>query len=160
MFSKHNDPTKAFQHCKSVCKDPCKYWKYSKTLSTVNLSLEQAKPFITNYSETSQDLKNMIILEIFYTSLDYTVIKHMVAMTPSSFIAQLGGQFSLWIGGSMVSVVQFIIYICGGSFSHFYRKYIHRPKAQHRKCRNSFSLSSKTYPDINPKLSTKEETRI
>lgn len=34
----------------------------------------------------------MIILEVFYTSLDYTVIKHMLAMTPSSFIAQLGGK--------------------------------------------------------------------
>uniref|UniRef100_A0AC34GMQ5 Uncharacterized protein n=1 Tax=Panagrolaimus sp. ES5 TaxID=591445 RepID=A0AC34GMQ5_9BILA len=147
-----------FEHCKSVCKAPCKYWKYSKTVSTANLSPEQAKAF-TNDSEAVEQLKNMIILEVFYTSLDYTVIKHMLAMTPSSFIAQLGGQFSLWIGGSVVSVIQFFIYICGGSYAHFYRTYIRRPTMQNKKLKNNLRLSN-TFSDSNDRLSANNETII
>uniref|UniRef100_A0AC35EXL7 Uncharacterized protein n=1 Tax=Panagrolaimus sp. PS1159 TaxID=55785 RepID=A0AC35EXL7_9BILA len=159
MFSDAKEAIAAFQRCKSVCKAPCKYWKYSKTVSTANLSPEQAKAF-TNDSDAIQELQNMIILEVFYTSLDYTVIKHMLAMTPSSFIAQLGGQFSLWIGGSVVSVIQFFIYICGGSYAHFYRTYIRRPRiTQEKKYKTNFRLSN-TYSDSDERFSANTETRI
>ena len=62
-------------------------------MSIINLSLEQAALLASN--DEVEALKNTIILEIFYTSLDYTLIKQMVAMTPTSFIAQLGGLMSI-----------------------------------------------------------------
>lgn len=35
----------------------------------------------------------------------------MVSMTANSFVAQIGGQVSLWIGGSIISVFQLLIYL-------------------------------------------------
>uniref|UniRef100_A0A915DCS5 Uncharacterized protein n=1 Tax=Ditylenchus dipsaci TaxID=166011 RepID=A0A915DCS5_9BILA len=71
---------------------------------------EQARFFVKDEKEW-ESLKNTIILEVFYTNLDYTMIKHMVAMSPSGFVAQLGGQISLWIGGSIISLIQLIFYV-------------------------------------------------
>ncbi|KAE9556176.1 hypothetical protein FO519_000664 [Halicephalobus sp. NKZ332] len=105
--------------CRNECKSPCKYWKYSKTTSIINLSPEQVSFPISK--DEIEALKNTILLEVFYTNLDYTLIKQMVAMTPTSFVAQLGGQMSLWIGGSLVSIVQFFIYLGGCGYAKLYR---------------------------------------
>jgi len=131
-------------NCRNNCKPSCKYWKYSKTLSVINLSVEQAA-FLVSTDEV-EVLKSTIILEIFYTSLDYTLIKQMVAMTPTSFIAQLGGQMSLWIGGSLVSIVQFFVYLGGCSYAKMYRlvtKKLSRKRSENRKTNNHSAFHSR-----------------
>lgn len=69
---------------------------------------EQARHFV-NDSAKWEELQNTIILDVYYITLDYTIIRvlfiflfvdsdqfppqHMLSMTPPSFVAQLGGPF-------------------------------------------------------------------
>uniref|UniRef100_A0A914XR84 Uncharacterized protein n=1 Tax=Plectus sambesii TaxID=2011161 RepID=A0A914XR84_9BILA len=102
--------SKLVDSCKRQCRPPCSFWQYDKSVSYARFPAPEARFFVANDSEWEQ-LTHTIILEVFYTSLDYTVIKHMVSMTANSFVAQIGGQVSLWIGGSIISVFQLLIYI-------------------------------------------------
>ncbi|KAF7629299.1 hypothetical protein Mgra_00009194 [Meloidogyne graminicola] len=78
--------------CKTICLPPCRNWRFDKTISYANFPSEVAKHFVKDEGKW-EDLQNTIILEVFYTTLDYTVIQQMLTITPSSFIAQLGGQW-------------------------------------------------------------------
>uniref|UniRef100_A0A0N5ATV6 Amiloride-sensitive sodium channel n=1 Tax=Syphacia muris TaxID=451379 RepID=A0A0N5ATV6_9BILA len=90
-----NGPAKIMKKCKNKCKAPCSYWSYQKTISYARFPAHHHRSLIDNDTEW-EELHNRIILEVFYTSLDHTVIKHLIAMTPSSFIAQIGGGSSCW----------------------------------------------------------------
>ncbi|KAL3081310.1 hypothetical protein niasHT_039787 [Heterodera trifolii] len=96
--------------CKSHCGPPCNYWRFDKTVTYSLFPSEQAKHFV-NDSSKWEELRNTIILDVYYITLDYTIIRHMLSMTPPSFVAQLGGQISLWIGGSIISIIQLFIYL-------------------------------------------------
>ncbi|CAK5078759.1 unnamed protein product [Meloidogyne enterolobii] len=117
--------------CKTMCLPPCRNWRFDKTISYANFPSEVAKHFVKDKTKW-ENLQNTIILDVFYTTLDYTVIQQMLTITPSSFIAQLGGQWlrltsklggqiSLWIGGSIISVIQLIIYLISYLFVYFRR---------------------------------------
>ena len=113
--------------CKSRCLPPCKNWRYEKTVTYAHFPSETARHFVKVPAKW-EELQNTIILEVFYTTLDYTVIQQMLTITPSSFVAQLGGQISLWIGGSIISVMQLFIYV----FSYFC-VYFRRTNGQRRR---------------------------
>ncbi|CAL2049793.1 hypothetical protein CAEBREN_06878 [Caenorhabditis brenneri] len=94
--------------CKKKCKAPCHAWNYNKQVSYSNIPSEASRALIPK--EEYEKMKRRIILDIYYAQLDYTVIKHVVAMPLSSLIAQIGGQFSLFAGGSLISLCQIVIY--------------------------------------------------
>ncbi|KAL6724395.1 hypothetical protein Aduo_019288 [Ancylostoma duodenale] len=77
------------ENCKSKCKPPCSYWQYQKSVSYATFPGQVAKYFVANQSEW-EELKSTIVLEVYFTDLDYTVIKHVVAMPLQSVIAQIG----------------------------------------------------------------------
>uniref|UniRef100_A0A1I7UQ12 Acid-sensing ion channel 1 n=1 Tax=Caenorhabditis tropicalis TaxID=1561998 RepID=A0A1I7UQ12_9PELO len=94
--------------CKKKCKAPCHAWNYNKQISYSNIPSESSRALIPK--EEYNKMKRRIILDIYYSQLDYTIIKHVIAMPLSSLIAQIGGQFSLWAGGSLISLCQIVIY--------------------------------------------------
>ncbi|PAV84359.1 hypothetical protein WR25_20814 [Diploscapter pachys] len=96
------------EKCNIKCKPPCKSWAFTKQLSYAPLSTNMVSK-LTNGTQ-KESLKRTIILDIFYEQLEYTTIKHVVAMPLPSLIAQIGGQFSLWAGGSLISLCQIVIY--------------------------------------------------
>ncbi|GMR60812.1 hypothetical protein PMAYCL1PPCAC_31007, partial [Pristionchus mayeri] len=97
------------QECKAKCTAPCEYWTYSKTLSYANFPAEHVRELVSN-DEEFDSLKRTIVIDAFYTELEYTVIKHIRNLPLSSAIAQFGGQLSLWAGASVMSMAQLIIY--------------------------------------------------
>ncbi|EFO82641.1 hypothetical protein CRE_00382 [Caenorhabditis remanei] len=109
--------------CKKKCKAPCHAWNYNKQVSYSSIPSESSKALISK--DEWNKMKRRIILDIYYSQLDYTIIKHVIAMPLSSLVAQIGGQFSLWAGGSLISLCQIIIYlaryvfhsVCGCTFS-------------------------------------------
>jgi hypothetical protein len=109
------------QMCKSRCKPPCQYWQYTKAPSFAPFHMEQAKYFVQS-DEELEELKHTVLLEVFYTTLDHTYIKHVDAVTANTLAAQLGGQFSLWVGGSIISVIQVILYFSVASIVTSWRK--------------------------------------
>ncbi|KHN88751.1 Acid-sensing ion channel 1 [Toxocara canis] len=134
LFSANN--TNIVEQCKAQCKPPCSYWQFQKTVSYAHFPAKHTRFFVENDTEW-ESLQSTIILEVYYTSLDFTVIKHMVAMTPSSFIAQIGGQISLWIGGSIISILQLFIYLFRGLYASFRNKSL-KARTKILKTRNAY----------------------
>uniref|UniRef100_A0A1I7WNT7 C2 domain-containing protein n=1 Tax=Heterorhabditis bacteriophora TaxID=37862 RepID=A0A1I7WNT7_HETBA len=102
-----------FESCKSKCKPPCSYWQYQKSVSYATFPSQVAKYFVANQSEW-EELKSTIVLEIYFTDLDYTEIKQVIAMPLQSVIAQIGGEkfeISLYqmVGGFLEIITAHII---------------------------------------------------
>ncbi|CAB3399265.1 unnamed protein product [Caenorhabditis bovis] len=107
LFDKYD--TKVAE-CKKRCKPPCHAWSYHKQVSYSTIPSSTTLLMMENEQEWNE-LKSMIVLDVYYSQLDYTIIKHVIAMPLQSLIAQIGGQFSLWAGGSLISLCQIIIYL-------------------------------------------------
>jgi len=56
----------------------------------------------------------------------------------SGFIAQLGGQISLWIGGSIISIIQLMVYMMTGACTYLQNPF-HRSKDDEEKRNNTNS---------------------
>ncbi|CAJ0962408.1 unnamed protein product, partial [Mesorhabditis belari] len=95
--------------CRLQCPLPCTYWEYEKQISFASFPSKSARQFVKDEKEWEK-LQSTIILEIYFKDLKYTSIKHVVAMPFQSLIAQIGGQFGLWAGGSVICLLQTIIY--------------------------------------------------
>jgi hypothetical protein len=67
------------QQCKLKCKQPCTYWQYQKSVSYARFPSDGARFFVTNDTEWS-NLHQTIILDVFYTMLEHTVIRHVRTM--------------------------------------------------------------------------------
>jgi hypothetical protein len=102
--------------CKTDCKPPCHYMNFASSVSYATFPSPETKFFLDNTTLTMKQLESTIILEVmidvlvcatcaqvFYERLEYTTIRHVVAMSWDNFIAQIGGQVSLWVGGSIIT---------------------------------------------------------
>lgn len=122
--------------CRRKCKPRCKYWQYAAAISYAKFPLQQANKFAAVDDEWSK-MQNSIILDVYYERSEYTVIKHFSAMTVHSFIANIGGQYSLWLGGSILTLIQLFVFLiqyslarCCGSTKSRNRRSQHNDNAQ------------------------------
>jgi hypothetical protein len=60
------------------------------------------------FTKSSSNINNLVAFNIFYPSLDYTVIDQIPKMDLFDFISNLGGNFGLFIGISFLSFAEFI----------------------------------------------------
>ncbi|CAJ0583035.1 unnamed protein product, partial [Mesorhabditis spiculigera] len=134
--------TELTKFCRSQCPPPCTYWAYDKHVSYAKFPSQSARFFVPT-DEDWERLKSTIIIDVYYKDLQYTVIKHVIAMPLQSLIAQIGGQFSLWAGGSLISLLQLVIYLS----RHFYHRCNRVVKRQRRKslARATISKQSKKF---------------
>ena len=79
--------------CYSECPEECDSIKY-ETLHT--------------FTKSSSNINNLVVFNIFYPSLYYTVIDQIPKMNSFDFISNLGGNFGLFIGISFLSFAEFI----------------------------------------------------
>lgn len=101
-----------FADCKAKCKQPCDYWTYQPTISYAKFPANSLYDYITD-GTSEEEFARYIILDIFYEKLEYTIIKHYESMPNVTFIANLGGQVGLWVGGSILSIAQVICFLIG-----------------------------------------------
>ncbi|CAD6190545.1 unnamed protein product [Caenorhabditis auriculariae] len=95
--------------CDKQCFQNCNQWKYIVTPSTSPLS-EVAVRAIGGTEEDIEKLRRSVVIDFYYTQLEYDVTQHTEEITMSSLLAQVGGQISLFTGLSLVSFLQFFIY--------------------------------------------------
>ena len=69
-----------------------------------------------------QDLKEIVFVTILYPKLGYTSIKHESKIDSYSVVSNIGGLVSLWLGGSLISFVQCLVYLTMASYGSYRRK--------------------------------------
>ena len=79
--------------CYSECPEECDSIKYETSHT---------------FTKSSSKIDNLVVFNIFYPTLDYTVIDQIPKMNSFDFISNLGGNFGLFIGISFLSFAEFI----------------------------------------------------
>uniref|UniRef100_A0A5S6QLA6 Amiloride-sensitive sodium channel n=1 Tax=Trichuris muris TaxID=70415 RepID=A0A5S6QLA6_TRIMR len=113
-----NETSGFFAQCRQQCQPYCEYTQYTTTLSFSRFPTEEVITYV-NSAEEWRQLKNTIIIEIYFEQMSYTLIKHFKAMTEQGFIANIGGQYSLWLGGSVLTLVQLLLFIVQSAWNFF-----------------------------------------
>lgn len=94
-----------FDQCRERCKQPCDYWSYQPTISYANFPSTSFYEYL-GPDELESEWSRYVILDVFYEKLEYTTIKHHHSVLSVTLMANIGGQVSLWIGGSILSLAQ------------------------------------------------------
>ncbi|KFD69172.1 hypothetical protein M514_02952, partial [Trichuris suis] len=105
-----NETYEFFSRCRNQCQPYCEYTQYTPTLSFNKFPTDDVIAYASTSDEWTR-LKNTIIIELYFEQMSYTLIKHFRAMSEQGFIANIGGQYSLWLGGSVLTLVQLLLFL-------------------------------------------------
>uniref|UniRef100_A0A3Q3X2T3 Acid sensing ion channel subunit 1 n=1 Tax=Mola mola TaxID=94237 RepID=A0A3Q3X2T3_MOLML len=96
-----------------VCETPCNMTRYSKELSFVKIpSKASAKYLAKKYNKSEQYIKdNILVLDIFFEALNYETIEQKKAYEVAGLLGDIGGQMGLFIGASILTILELFDYL-------------------------------------------------
>uniref|UniRef100_A0A0N5A3B6 Acid-sensing ion channel 1-like n=1 Tax=Parastrongyloides trichosuri TaxID=131310 RepID=A0A0N5A3B6_PARTI len=92
----------------SLCIPGCHRWEYHPTL--------QQTPALENFSDY------MFNLEVSFYNLQYESVREIYTTSIPGFMSQIGGQFGFFLGLSIITMFQVIIFILENIFKLFFSK--------------------------------------
>ena len=99
-------------YSKCNCPRPCEETTYSYQLTTLQLPTPQltAQLRAQNFTFSTQEAirQNLIVLSIFYPSLHYFATEQVEAFTFDELISNLGGQLGLFLGASLMTMMELL----------------------------------------------------
>nr|XP_033794442.1 acid-sensing ion channel 1 isoform X1 [Geotrypetes seraphini] len=95
-----------------VCDTPCNMTRYGKELSMVKIpSKASAKYLAKKYNKSEQYIsENILVLDIFFEALNYETIEQKKAYEVAGLLGDIGGQMGLFIGASILTVLELFDY--------------------------------------------------
>ena len=101
--------------CVNSCPIPCNQIEYSVSSSASSYPNNYYKSLLMNNSKiiasgiAYSDLKDAVLkINVFYEALEYTVTQEIASLTIDVFIANIGGMFGLFIGITLLSLLELI----------------------------------------------------
>uniref|UniRef100_A0A915HXH3 Uncharacterized protein n=1 Tax=Romanomermis culicivorax TaxID=13658 RepID=A0A915HXH3_ROMCU len=110
------DVVDAVASCRSRCHVQCDTWRYKMNPTTTPLNSRayaRLKPVPAG---------DILHLDLSYKSLEYKEFIQSYQITLDTFIGNLGGQITLWIGGSMITLLNVPIFLSNCIFARNSRK--------------------------------------
>uniref|UniRef100_A0A8C7YL09 Uncharacterized protein n=1 Tax=Oryzias sinensis TaxID=183150 RepID=A0A8C7YL09_9TELE len=110
-----------------VCETPCNMTRYGKELSMVKIpSKASAKYLAKKFNKTEQYIgDNILVLDIFFEALNYEKIEQKKAYEIAGLLGDIGGQMGLFIGASVLTILEIFDYLYEvklNLFSFFYQQ--------------------------------------
>ncbi|XP_066441207.1 acid-sensing ion channel 1C-like isoform X2 [Eleutherodactylus coqui] len=95
------------------CETPCELVRYGKELSMVKIPSKSASKFMAKkYNRTEEYIKdNILVLDIFFEALNYETIEQKKAYEVAGLLGDIGGQMGLFIGASILTILEIIDYL-------------------------------------------------
>ncbi|XP_030054085.1 acid-sensing ion channel 1 isoform X2 [Microcaecilia unicolor] len=95
-----------------MCDTPCNMTRYGKELSMVKIpSKASAKYLAKKYNKSEQYIsENILVLDIFFEALNYETIEQKKAYEVAGLLGDIGGQMGLFIGASILTVLELFDY--------------------------------------------------
>nr|XP_056710385.1 acid-sensing ion channel 1 isoform X1 [Euleptes europaea] len=95
-----------------ICEMPCNVTRYNKELSMVKIpSKASAKYLAKKYNKSEQYIgENILVLDIFFEALNYETIEQKKAYEVAGLLGDIGGQMGLFIGASILTVLELFDY--------------------------------------------------
>ncbi|XP_041836481.1 acid-sensing ion channel 1B isoform X1 [Melanotaenia boesemani] len=96
-----------------VCETPCNLTRYGKELSFVKIpSKASAKYLAKKFNKTEQYIaENILVLDIYFEALNYETIEQKKAYELAGLLGDIGGQMGLFIGASILTVLELFDYL-------------------------------------------------
>ncbi|XP_015255408.1 PREDICTED: acid-sensing ion channel 1 [Cyprinodon variegatus] len=96
-----------------VCETPCNLTRYGKELSFVKIpSKASAKYLAKKFNKTEQYIAdNILVLDIYFEALNYETIEQKKAYELAGLLGDIGGQMGLFIGASILTVLELFDYL-------------------------------------------------
>ncbi|XP_039221684.1 acid-sensing ion channel 1-like isoform X2 [Crotalus tigris] len=123
------------------CLMPCEAVRYNKELSVVKIpSKASAKYLARKYNRSEQYIaENLLVLDIFFEALNYETIEQKKAYEVAGLLGDIGGQMGLFIGASLLTLLEIFDYLYEVLRDKLSSYYQGRKEAQHS---NSDNLSA------------------
>ncbi|XP_043538351.1 amiloride-sensitive sodium channel subunit alpha-like isoform X3 [Chiloscyllium plagiosum] len=99
--------------CFKICQKPCKQTEYQMTAGYANWpsknSLSWMNPIFQNqHRSATSNRKELAKLNLFFRELNYKSMRETPALPVAVMLANLGSQWSLWLGSSVMSVLEMV----------------------------------------------------
>lgn len=97
------------------CHQPCNQGTYSTTLSSGTwptlTALFVANCYPLDFDDNCNSIfgNNSAMVDIYYEKLNYETLTESPAVTMSTTLSNIGGMLGLWLGMSLISLVEFVI---------------------------------------------------
>ncbi|XP_030637942.1 acid-sensing ion channel 4-B [Chanos chanos] len=95
------------------CEMPCNLTRYGKELSMVKIpSRGSARYLSRKYHKTEEYIRdNFLVLDIFFEALSYETIEQKKVYDVAGLLGDIGGQMGLFIGASILTILEILDYI-------------------------------------------------
>ncbi|CAH1791543.1 unnamed protein product [Owenia fusiformis] len=108
-----------------VCQNPCELTQFQHSISSVKLR-ESAVEMIHGHTSSNINLtefkKNLLVVNLFFDSLNYQYIEQTVAYPGVSLLSDVGGQMGLCIGASILTVLHLVQFAIGEIIKKFQKR--------------------------------------
>uniref|UniRef100_A0A803TCW0 Acid sensing ion channel subunit 2 n=1 Tax=Anolis carolinensis TaxID=28377 RepID=A0A803TCW0_ANOCA len=104
-----------------VCQMPCNLTRYNKELSMVKIPSKTSAKYLEKKFNKSEKYisENILVLDIFFEALNYETIEQKKAYEVAALLGDIGGQMGLFIGASILTILEIFDYIYEVSSSPF-----------------------------------------
>ncbi|XP_017337741.1 acid-sensing ion channel 4-B [Ictalurus punctatus] len=96
-----------------VCETPCNVTRYGKELSMVKIPSKGSARFLSRkYHKTEEYIRdNFLVLDVYFEALNYETIEQKKAYDIAGLLGDIGGQMGLFIGASVLTILEILDYI-------------------------------------------------
>ncbi|XP_049718428.1 acid-sensing ion channel 3 [Elephas maximus indicus] len=96
-----------------ACPNPCATTRYAKELSMVRIPSRAAARYLARKHNRSEAYieENMLVLDIFFEALNYELVEQKKAYEVSDLLGDIGGQMGLFIGASLLTILEILDYL-------------------------------------------------
>ncbi|XP_025026713.1 acid-sensing ion channel 4 isoform X3 [Python bivittatus] len=97
-----------------ICPTPCNLTRYGKEISMVRIPNKGSARYLARkYNRNETYIReNFLVLDIFFEALNYEAIEQKKAYNLAGLLGDIGGQMGLFIGASVLTVLEILDYIC------------------------------------------------
>ncbi|KAM5255520.1 acid-sensing ion channel 3 isoform 2-T2 [Ctenodactylus gundi] len=97
-----------------TCPNPCAVTRYAKELSMVRIPSRSAARYLARKFNRSEAYiaENVLVLDIFFEALNYETVEQKKAYEVSELLGDIGGQMGLFIGASLLTILEILDYLC------------------------------------------------
>ncbi|XP_034821156.1 acid-sensing ion channel 3 isoform X9 [Pan paniscus] len=97
-----------------ACPNPCASTRYAKELSMVRIPSRAAARFLARKLNRSEAYiaENVLALDIFFEAVNYETVEQKKAYEMSELLGDIGGQMGLFIGASLLTILEILDYLC------------------------------------------------
>ncbi|KAI4880646.1 hypothetical protein NFI96_001018 [Prochilodus magdalenae] len=95
------------------CETPCNVTRYGKELSMVKIPSKGSARYLSRKYHKSEEYirDNFLILDIYFEALNFETIEQKKAYDIAGLLGDIGGQMGLFIGASILTILEILDYI-------------------------------------------------